>query len=250
MYMSGPLQTWLFGVLHDRIATRFWQTFILERDLPNVLGYAWPLALIAIGGALMSRLWWAAIAAAFTFLSAPLIFSSLYQQDYYVCANGLFAVVATAIGIGALFAEHRALLASVLLAAIATGQVAYYRAAPFFVFSNMDTRNDAYQIALAAKQATPSDGVLVVTGMDWSSEVPFYAERRAVDIPPGIPFTIMDAFLANPSMLTGPYPLAGLVSCPNPAIDYSRIRSRVEILKGRMKLIRTIGSCELYLPKS
>ena len=245
---SGGLKLWLFGSLDTRLSTVFWQTNILDRDLPNLLGYGAPIAVLLCGAALTHHKWPYMLVAVTGFVMAPLMFAGLFTQDYYVAANGIFAIVAVALGITALAACRRTNMAAVAAVAVLAGQLLYFQT-HFADYVRTDTRNEIYKIALKAKQHTPPNSGLIVFDGDWSSEVNFYAERKGISVPNWMPLDLMQQLSANPPSLLGGMPLGGIVNCPNSAIPYGApLMEAINAFISERQVIASVGPCKLLAP--
>jgi len=68
----------------------------------------------------------------------------------------------------------------------------------------LDWRQDPrYATALFIGGTVPADEVIVVMGCDWSSEIAFYADRRAVYLPSWCPYDVVARFVKDPAWLSG-----------------------------------------------
>jgi hypothetical protein len=74
-------------------------------------------------------------------------------------------------------------LATIRVVALVALQLTYIWCKDAFFLTADLTVVPAFQIAMMAKEKTPADSALVVLGDDWSSEIPYYAERKAVTPP-------------------------------------------------------------------
>jgi hypothetical protein len=241
---SGVQRKWVFGSLDTRLFAAFWQN-ILDRDVHNVLGYGAPVALLVCGAALMDRTRPYILIALAGFVMAPLMFAGLFHQDYYVVANGIFAIVAVALGITALAGVEGTHMVAVAIVAILAGQLLYFQI-HFADYVRTDTRNEIYQIALKAKEHIPPSSGLIVFNGDWSSEVNFYAERKGIAVPFWLPLDIMLRLSTNPASLLGDMPLGGIVHCANPAPPYrSPLMEAINAFISERKVIASIGQCKL-----
>jgi hypothetical protein len=242
---SGGLKGWIFGSLDTRLSTAFWQTNILNRDIHNVLGYGAPIALLICGATLTNRTWPYMLVALAGFVIAPLMFAGLFSQDYYVVANGIFAIVAVALGITTLAAHRRTNVAALAVVVVLAGQLLYFQI-HFADYVRTDTKNEIYQIALKAKEHIPPSGALIVFNADGSPEVNFYAERKGITVPYWLPLDIMHRLSANPASLLGDMPLGGIVHCANPALPYrSLLMEAINAFISERKVIASVGPCKL-----
>ena len=100
-------------------------------------------------------------------------------------------------------------------------------------------------IARTVKAHTSADGVVVIYGQEWSPEVPYYAQRRAVMEPSFVPHAEVIARMGRLLSPQGGYPVEAIVRCPS-AMD--REPEFVRAFAGfdaRFPKER-IGECEVY----
>ena len=120
------------------------------------------------------------------FLVGPLVFTNLYyRHDYYYCANALFLLMGAGFLLAGIWDSPR-LPRAARLAAVG-----------LFLGSQLALFNDSYGdyhrresqpppgIALLVRELVPADDVVLIYGWDWSTLVPYYAQRRVVSVPLG-----------------------------------------------------------------
>lgn len=241
---SAALMAWNFGSVAQRLSSQTWLT-LWSRTLADAVGDGWVLAAAALL-VLASRRRVAAFAVSVAlFLSAPLIFTNLHVvHSYYAYANGVFAIAAVGWGVVACLERGRPwtwLGAALLLCALA---------APLWRYRSLYLpvqRNDERRLldtAMLVQSATTPDEVLLVIGLDWNSELPYYARRRALmnrdGRPPGDP--LMHRALAN----LGERRLGAMVVCSNALAERGLIESWLGATGLSPEVHRTYG-CEVYL---
>ncbi|HLP00938.1 MAG TPA: hypothetical protein VK163_02845 [Opitutaceae bacterium] len=195
--VSGNLAAFNFGSWAERFDPAFWRA----------LAYHWSHAVLpwwaaVIGGAALvatTPRWRGPAAAALAcFFGGPLVFSNLYRiHDYYHYATAGFAVVAVALALLGV-AERGGWwrwVGMAGLAVVVSGQAVAYRngyygvqTQPFFGTGPLATQ---------IRELTQPSDVIVVHGTDWSSELPYYAQRRALVVPDGQLATAPEAVEAN-----------------------------------------------------
>jgi hypothetical protein len=111
-----------------------------------------------------------------------LIFTNLFVvHDYYAYASGLFLVAAVAWGVVSLLEEESRWrrVTGVLLLGTCTGlaMTTYYQRLYPVQRANGPW---APELVSAVARVTPPDKVVVGFGLDWSSELPYYAGRRGL----------------------------------------------------------------------
>jgi hypothetical protein len=180
---SRALTTWTFGTLAGRWSVAQWSMILAHLRL--VVGRFACVALclpglwfggrrLQIGGALLLA------------LSAPMLFQSLYfHHEYYAYANGVFVLAAMGMGLAVLLQRgswYRGVAYAGLLAFLVVGVGRYYQ---YFYpkQKNRFTERWLSSLVQVIQEETRPEDVLVVVGHDWSSEIPYYSQRRALMIP-------------------------------------------------------------------
>ncbi len=126
----------------------------------------------------------------FSFWWAPFIFTNLYfMHDYYYYANLFFLVLSMGFLIVSLLETDRG------------KTVTQFIALPLFLFVMYRTYLLGYYpiqkknvvshqpLARAIQTYTDPQGILLIYGLDWSSVVPYYSQRRALMDRDDLPFT-------------------------------------------------------------
>ncbi|GAC1348415.1 MAG: hypothetical protein NVSMB18_36550 [Acetobacteraceae bacterium] len=182
---SGSLSAWNYGSWAQRVSADLAGT---QGDrMLDIFGRAWPLGLLAIvyGALRRGGQRTVALALAAAYLTPVALFTNLHLvHNYYQYANAAFLVVAASLGI-ALLARHAPLRpvagAALLLLFAAQFNQFYGRQVRWLT---PDRAESYYNIALAARDRLPPDASLLVFGADnWSSEIPYYAQRKALVVP-------------------------------------------------------------------
>ena len=217
---SDYMRLWNYGSLEQRFSSEFWLETVIQRALPLALGLLWfvPAGMIVMGICLRRHLSIAA-ACVILFLVPMMIFTNLHiRHDYYQTANSIFLIAATAIVIGGVLDRFSlqqwsgrsvaGALALVILFQYIEFYNGYYRAA---VRSSPDAVR--MQVALAARNSVAEDTALVVFGLDWSSEIHYYAQRKGIAFPHWPPAVHISGFRHAPERYFGKLPLGGIVDC-------------------------------------
>jgi hypothetical protein len=183
---SGPMEQFNFGTLGLRVTGSYWQALLAHWQ--TMLG---PVALTALAllGALAAGPVRRGLVLALLglFLTVQLVFANLYYlHDYYLYAIGLLPLAAFAVALdGVLAGDGRRILRAAFVAAAVTA-VAWLQWRSY-------ARDllPAQQLAIpgggehtaAVRAITAPDDVMVIVGRDWSSEIPYYSQRRALMVP-------------------------------------------------------------------
>jgi hypothetical protein len=175
------LRVWVFGTLKDRFSSEFWGTFF-HRVLPDTLGISWALILIFAACLMAVRRYAVAVfVASAMFLLPILIYPRLHQiHDYYQTENAFFLCAACGFAVCGLLLKPglgRAAGWALLLFVVAAGVARYYRI--FYPSAHTDFLR-LKLVGDRVQSLTTPQQLIIVRGEDWSSEVPFYSQRRAI----------------------------------------------------------------------
>jgi hypothetical protein len=190
---------------------------VWKRAVPEAIGTE--PALVLLGTSLMcvrGQLLTLILALVTAYVGVFLLFPNLHIiHNYYQYANAVFLVGAAAVALHAVSTRNRlaffALLGFVIIAQVGEFKV-FYRGAMRVEYS---PRNNAtMEISEALKMRTKPDEVILVYGYDWSSEIAYYSERKAITVPswwasPSGPSDV----LRNIDKFTGGKPLGAIVVC-------------------------------------
>jgi hypothetical protein len=222
------IPTWYFGTLPDRWSLLLWKSTILNRDLPDAFGRFWPIALFSFGllSLLRFRLFPIVMALVAGYVSVYLFFPRLHiYNSYYQIENVIFLCTAFAVSIDRLIEDRKRILAYGLFASVAASQIwTFYNHGPcsrcgsYWTILNADAHKNPYYMAgMAVKASSPKDSVVVVFGDDWSSEIPYAAERHAIVIANWFPVSVVyEMLLDEPDRWFGHLKLGAVVDCTVP----------------------------------
>ncbi|HWA28041.1 MAG TPA: hypothetical protein VG734_20485 [Lacunisphaera sp.] len=179
------------AALHDynwgsgqRFAAALWRDHaaIIFREIISLPIVAGAFALWAV----FSRRNWQLVGGCVAaFLAVQLAFPILYAlHPYYYVANAFLLLVAVGVALGGLLESRlpRSLAWGFLLVC-GCGQLASYWRMHYPVQRTWS--NGGTTLTLALHEVTEPDSVLLIAGDDWSSIIPYYAQRRACMFPSG-----------------------------------------------------------------
>jgi len=177
---TAALHQWNFGTVQQRFLAGTWIT-MFSRIIPDLSGN--PTVLIIPCAAILfarSRLIPFLISIA-GFLSTFLVFTNLHVvHDYYAYANGVFLIAAFSWCIVGLLegkAWRRAIgIAIFLICIVNSGRYYYGRFYP----AQQNTGRSYANLASAVKDSTAPSDVILIFQNDWSSELAYSSERRAL----------------------------------------------------------------------
>ena len=244
---SANLWHWNFGYPGQRQSAEFWKV-VAGRIPVDVFGYASLAALLPIGVSLawrQTRL--LAFAAVATVMGGLLIFPNLhFVHSYYQTSIAIFAMMACALGVSAIYEITSKPLALVILISIAGSQQYYSYKYTLRTITADHKYNQTYAIARLAKKLTSPTDVLIVFGADWSSEIPYYAERKSLSVPGWASDDQLAALVRAPQDFLGTSRLGGLVLCA-PAGRPAMQAAADQLIVG-MALKGEVAACKLYTP--
>jgi hypothetical protein len=180
---TRALRSWNFGTLAGRCSVAQWSMILGHLRL--VVGRFVCVGLCLPG--IWFRGWRRQIGVSLILaMSAPMLFQNLYfHHEYYAYANGIFVLAAMGMGLGVLIERGRWCrgLAYAGLAAFAVIGIGRYYEYFYPKQKNRGTERWLSSLVQAIQEETRPDDTLVVLGCDWSSEIPYYSQRRALMIP-------------------------------------------------------------------
>lgn len=242
---SHSLATWNFGTLAQRLSLASYTNFAfmgIGHVIDNLIGSRYVLLLslaLLIGLSLHSlRMFLICVA---LYLSAIAIFFNLHLiHSYYAYANGVFLIAAVG------FCLSNAYQAGVARRWAAIGVFAFAIAASvtqyFQEYYKMQKTNAPGRPAVAAviDRETDPNSVLLIYGLDWSSELPYQARRRAI-MAGHAPESARQRAIHNLGMNR----ISSLVVCGDDRKSASAIASSVGFTARREV---TADDCNVYFP--
>jgi 4-amino-4-deoxy-L-arabinose transferase-like glycosyltransferase len=235
-----------FGTLRDRLTFRNWfvppATAIGGRTRHTILGSVIVFALaLAAAATKRQRAMQAALCLLLYALPIALFMRLHLDHVYYQYANGIFLIAAVGLGVVACLEQHGRRWLGVALLAMAVVAMGGNYLGGYYRDQIADVRG-AEPLAVAIRQASAPQDVILLYGLDWSSEVPYRADRRA----------IMDwenLGLDHPAMRStvarlGPPGITVVAACGASRTMPSVVRSINVLMPGRAP--RVIGECDLY----
>jgi hypothetical protein len=251
LFTSAALQRWSLGYGQQRISLQLWHDVLLSRTLPDIFGYAALIAIPVLGASLLSRKYGlAALLSVAAFLVPFLIFTNLHLvHSYYQNANALFALAAVAFSLGALAAAGQQVIVAALLAAIVMGQLDFFKTT-YANFIWNPSNPPGLIIALKAKEMTRPDESLLVLGLDWSSVVPYYSERKSLAVPNVLPTPLLQQVVQDPQAFLGDRKFGGIVWCADGSNAFLGDRSTMlEAFFAGRTVLAEAGPCKLLSPQ-
>jgi hypothetical protein len=192
---------------------------------------------------------YAAAGALLGFFLPFFVFTNLHiVHFYYQTANTIFIIAAAGLGLASVIAAKRVKLGLVCLGVIVIGQLTYFRSAYAILLTNDFSMMPVYRIANIAKSATPPDTSLVVIGDDWSSTIPYYAQRKSLVIPAWIAVTSWQRMLATPQEYLDDVRLGGVIYCADQAPQDPERKALIDAFVAARAVLGEAGPCRLLAP--
>ncbi|MDR7135217.1 4-amino-4-deoxy-L-arabinose transferase-like glycosyltransferase [Lysobacter niastensis] len=248
---SSALGAWNYGTLAQRMDPKFWIDVVFGRSLLDGLGSA-AVFLTAVAVALTSRTTRAAAVILLAGYLAPfLVFTNLhFVHDYYQYANMACATTLVGVAIWSLMqrlpgARYVPLMAVLVVIAFSWGRVGSH----FAPMIRQDMANGrTLQLARHLRANTAPESAVLIIGLDWASDVPYYAERKAVMLPDWLSSDVI-AKVVDTRAAFGPTQVGALVLCPSTLKKDVAKRASLERVTevyatGRRRSL--VAGCEVY----
>jgi hypothetical protein len=176
---TNLMKKWNFGTVEQRLSAETWDVLASRTDLP--LGGRLTFAVAALG-LIMARRRVAEVTVCLLLYSAGILtFTNLfYVHEYYYFANNIFLIAAAGFAIVAMLEAGPPLRNGAIggLVLLLGSMVADYNR----VYRPVQAYNhtELQRLGTAIRDRTEPDDIVVLLGVDWSPEVPYYSGRRAL----------------------------------------------------------------------
>ncbi len=217
---SKNLFYWNFGNLHQRLSSKLWSV-VFGRAMEQTLGSPlifWTVAGMSLMGSRKTLILQALCFA--LYISNFLIFTNLHIiHDYYQYSNAIFLVVGVSLGVWESFHKFSASIFATLFACFILVELIGFKL--YFYHDMINQSNAPQTLALAnyLRKNTASNEVVVGFGLQWASDVPYYAERRAFLVPDWhVPKALSVMSGVDPAF-AGLLKVGAVVNCPNQLIE-------------------------------
>ena len=243
--MSANLNVWNFGTWQQKFSAATWIA-ILFRSVTDLFGNVWVMMVFLLLPLCKKRTILASLFLLFMFLLPVFVFTNLYYvHSYYVYANGIILIAAIALIISEVETRGTTgkFLSLALFAVISIASIQFYISA---YLPQQGTEFRYQQLKKNVDIFTKPDDILLYFGADWSSEMPYYVNRRASMFPDSL--TTPENFLLAIEKLR-PYRIGGIVFCgwaSGSAAKQQRILDYIGVpLHG---VTVPVERCEVYFP--
>ena len=245
---SSALSRWNYGTWEQRFSEHLWRGVIYERVIKTssfhflgMLSIAWAMFFCKAKVAKM------VVAFSVILFFLPFfIFTNLHAvHDYYQVSNTLYLSVAVGISVYCmccrLLVKHKIVSVIVLLSFIGSNlYFSYQTYAQSRFVKILEENNRTLELSSYLRYNTDEGKPIVVYGYDWSSEIAFYSERKALTLPWGR--WDLEA-VDNPfKFLRNEFPSV-YVLCPNN--NFESIKSEIKSKYNAQKIVK-IADCEIF----
>jgi hypothetical protein len=239
--ISSDLKPWIFGTLEHRISPVVWKRILIDYA-PSILGSNWlflllPVSLLRRGFRLP------AIICLLSFAVAVLVYTNLYwRHEYYLYANSIFLVVLMGLSIISLLERPRFRIVGFLLIPLVL-VLMYYRYEAYYspmLATAEETEDRLYQ---AMKSITEEDEVILIYGMSYYPDIPYYSERKAI-MPNGM-VSVDDPRMKKAIENTGLDRITSMLICEVSSDVKSYVKKGTELF-GLMQSPIFEGHCAIY----
>ena len=242
---SRSLTTWTFGTNAQRFDWSNWQYLLGERFFPDLLGHVGAALCLLMIVCLPKRSVLLVLSSLSIFLLFPFVFINLYLvHSYYQSANGFFLLLSFAfivVALGRSGKESLALLLTLLLMVLQLNRY-FQEFSPFA--ESVDTA--PLEVAARVRQFTKPEDVVLIYGLDWSPEIPYYSRRRALM---DRDFRSLDdeSFLRSRKLSVGEKGFGAVLACGHVLGDLPEVERRVTQLGFSEKDFFQVRACRLYM---
>lgn len=177
--VTVPLSSGYFSYWGIRFSSQVWERLF---DLTNslVLGSAFSI-LIIIFGLIFSRKYKGLILSlSFSYFLTLFLFANLYfVHDYYFYASAIYLIMALGFGLISIGQRFSNPLTKYLLPIVLIVTLLMVYQQKYFPYQNSES-TALEEIGSTIKKLTNPEDVILVYFQDWSPEIPFYGERKAI----------------------------------------------------------------------
>jgi hypothetical protein len=219
---TAALNQWNFGTWSQLFSEQLWFTILPRRMLPDAIGYCWPILLICVRYVRAdSPRTILALASMCLFFLPVAVFTNLHiVHDYYQSANAIFAVAAAIFLVSELAAANQRGLAMFVAAFLLAGSIARFAHVQWPLADRDLAQDPLYIAAKLVEQQTKPETALIVVGLDWSSEIHYYAQRKGVALPLWATLDQAKKLFDNPDAMMGGLTTAAVIDCRAVRVRY------------------------------
>ncbi|MBX9578559.1 MAG: glycosyltransferase family 39 protein [Chthoniobacterales bacterium] len=254
---SKNLEVWSFGTFSQRVSYYFWADVLWKRILTHALGFSYSILIILVGFLYCKKNQsYFMLGLLVLFFIPMLIFTNLHIiHDYYQYANDIWLILCLSYALYSIQLKSDSKINFYLFIlffgfVISSDCVVFYRdyyKSIIEVEHNGD-KDPRLEISHKIQAVTPVDSVVIIIGQDWSPEIPYYSQRKAVLVPNWLTFEQASSILDD-KKIYGNITVAAIVSNTNTGGNTAK---NDQILKHLLNtyhnfdLVFTSGGMNLY----
>jgi hypothetical protein len=244
---SANLDRWNFGTLAQRKDPQLWTGTIFGRTVIQTLGGRLALGACVAAAIMFGRRALAWLAVLIVLYLVPfLVFTNVnWVHHYYQYANALFLVCAIAFVVAVAREGWRRWAAYALVALVGSCQVIELVRVEWPEMTVDQSQSNTVVLGRYLRRLPP-DGVILVTGYDWSSEVAYYSRHRAINVPAWVSREQLESLRTQPMLHTGGHPIVGVVDCSRGSPELAPILDAIITEHTRDKTRHVVGTCVLW----
>ena len=208
---SDLMKEWNYGTLSQKTSLDLWYSTLVKRAVPEAIG--WPGLCVLVGGMIAvgtgTRI---GVAVLLVLYVLPfMLFTNLHiVHTYYQAANAVWLVAALALILDQLCCRVPKRLGIFLVLLCLGGQA--YASKSFLQMERWPHANDwRLVVAQRLQQVVSPDAVVVYVNFEWSPEIAFYSERRAIYVPHWVSYEDVSAMIADPTAMAGGLEIGAVV---------------------------------------
>jgi hypothetical protein len=249
---SKQLRGWNFGNWVQKTDPGFWRSVAFGRAAREILGFAWLLPLLALLAAIAGRgrLRLFAFGALACYLLPFAVFTNLHLiHNYYQAANAPFLVVFAACAVEAAWRRLGDVAGMLVLGVLALAMLLGFHRDVLPLLDPTVPSERTPLLASFARAHTQPDEVLLGIGLEWNSEVPYYATRRAMLLVDWVPLAALQRMRAEPASYLGGHRLGMVIVCPNQLLSSATTGHEAQALLAETTAGRTryrIDECDVF----
>ncbi|OOG48759.1 hypothetical protein B0E50_07955 [Rhodanobacter sp. C01] len=249
---SSAISGFNFGTLAQRFDIQSWLSIMFGRAIYQILGSVWMLLAAVCILAMNARYRVACVLLLLGYVAPFLTFTNLhYIHSYYQFANFAFLTTLVGLAIGSLTNKGSAGTVVASFAAVAVALMSWHVLKTYFVptIRADQSRSRTIELARFIRKHTKEDQDLLIFGMDWSSELPYYATRKAVAVPDWLADENLERVL-NAQQSFGSDGVGALIVCPNSfELKEASIRSLYDAIITKYsygRSVQAVGGCLVH----
>jgi hypothetical protein len=243
---SWQLARWNFGPLSLRFSSNTWAT-LFSRTVPELLGGDKVLFIPLLGICFAHHRLFPFLACVVGFLSPFLIFTNLHVvHNYYTYANGIFLIAALSWCVVGLLERGRwkHILGMVIFFVMILVSVRGYYKSYHTVQKNNVVQLE--NVARVINRIIQPEEMMLVFGLDWSSELPYYSERRALMWPEWMSQHMDSPEMKEALSKLGNTHVGAMIACNSTRTDSQLITTAISVLKFAVTPTYEDSTCSVY----